>query len=319
MQKADITHYSIAVLAGGWSDEAEISLQSGGECLRALKQAGFSKVELFDIKNLDFIQRLQQHEFDVAFVALHGKYGEDGCIQGLLEILHIPYTGSGVLAAALGMSKDMAKLAFEHAHIPTPKDVCVHASDAIDDALVDAICSKLSLPVFVKPSNNGSSFGITRVVEPSELPAALHKALEVSSSALVEEEIRGTEITVPVLGNEHARALPIVEIRFDSDFYDISAKAEPAALHHVIPAELPKDVYARAQELAVRAHQALGCRGVSRSDFIVTPEGVPYILETNIIPGMTERSLIPDAARHAGMEFPELCLGLVENALEERA
>ena len=318
MQKSDIIHYSIAVLAGGWSDEAEISLQSGTECVRALKEAGFSHVELFDIKDLSFIQRLQSGEFDVAFVALHGKYGEDGCIQGLLEILHIPYTGSGVLASALGMSKDMAKLAYEHAHIPTPKACCVQAEDGTSEELVDTVLSQLQLPVFVKPTNNGSSFGISRVTDASELPDALQKALAVSSSALVEDEIKGTEITVPVLGNNHPHALPIVEIRFNSDFYDIAAKAEPASMHHVIPAELPEDVYRRAQDLACAAHVALGCKGVSRSDFIVTAEGVPYILETNIIPGMTERSLIPDAARHAGMSFAELCYGLVQNAVEDR-
>ena len=317
MQKTDVTHYRVAVLAGGWSDEAQISLQSGTECVKALKTAGFTTVEMFDVKDLSFIQRLAAHEFDIAFVAMHGRYGEDGCIQGLLEILHIPYTCSGVLASAMGTAKDIAKLAYENAGIPTPKDACLASDDEIDENVVQHIVDKLGLPLFVKPTDNGSSFGVFKVEEQKDLAGAIKEAQKTGTHVLIEQAIVGTEITVPVIGNHHPHALPIVEIVFNAPFYDIQAKAEPAALHHVIPARLDKDVYARAQELAERAHVALGCRGVSRTDFIVDKNGVPYALETNIIPGMTERSLIPDSAAHEGMGFPELCKRLVEYALEK--
>ena len=175
----------------------------------------------------------------------------------------------------------------------------------------------LGLPIFVKPATNGSSYGITKVTSASMLKDAIDLARAENDTALVEQCIEGMEITVPVLGNDDAEALPIVEIVTNAEYYDLKVKYEPGELHHVIPARLSEDVYAKAQEYAVRAHKTLGCKGVSRSDFIVTADGVPYILETNTIPGMTETSLLPDSARHAGIEFPELCRRIVELALEE--
>ena len=217
----------------------------------------------------------------------------------------------------MGTAKDIAKLAYENAGIPTPKDACLASDDEIDKNVVQHIVDKLGLPLFVKPTDNGSSFGVFKVEEQKDLADAIKEAQKTGTHVLIEQAIVGTEITVPVIGNHHPHALPIVEIVFNAPFYDIQAKAEPAALHHVIPARLDKDVYAHAQELAKQAHVALGCRGVSRTDFIVDENGVPYALETNIIPGMTERSLIPDSAAHEGMGFPELCKRLVEYALEK--
>lgn len=312
----DVTKNKVAVLAGGWSDEREISLNSGRACEKALRNAGFSSVELLDIAAPDFVTTLVNGQFDVAFVAMHGRYGEDGCIQGLLEILHLPYTFSGVLASAMGTEKDVAKAMYRTANIPTPEGVKVKPGQTYTTKELEDLVEWYGLPLFVKPAGNGSSYGITRVTDVSQLPQAIEHAGAQGDTVLIEQCIEGTEITVPVLGNEDAQALPIIEIVTGAEFYDIKVKYEPGELHHVIPARLDPEVYARAQDFAVRAHKVLGCRGVSRSDFIVTADGIPYILETNTIPGMTETSLLPDSARHAGIEFPELCRKIVEMALE---
>jgi D-alanine-D-alanine ligase len=317
MTKTDVTQNKVAVLAGGWSDEKDISMQSGTACANALREAGFKDVELLDVAAPDFVVRLAQGGYDVAFVAMHGHYGEDGCIQGLLEILHMPYTFSGVLASALGTEKEVAKSVYKAAGIPVPDGVDVAPDTRLTDEQADELVARLGLPIFVKPAANGSSFGVTRVTEASGLNDAIGKAGAQGDRVLLEACIEGTEITVPVIGNDDPQALPIVEIVFNSPFYDINAKYEPSSMHHVIPARIPEVAYRKAQEYAVAAHKALGCRGTSRSDFIVKEDGTPVILEINTIPGMTERSLIPDSARHAGIEFPELCKRFVEWALED--
>lgn len=316
MSTTDVLQKRIVVLAGGWSDEREISLDSGRACSTALKEAGFEQVELLDVAAEGFIERLVRGGFDVAFVALHGRYGEDGCIQGLLEILHLPYTFSGVLASAIATEKDVAKELYRAAHIPTPEGVDFAAGTIPTAVEVEALIARFGLPLFVKPAANGSSYGITRVTQASQLADAIRLAGKEGGRVLVEQSIEGTEVTVPVLGNTDPHALPIVEIVTGADFYDLTVKYEPSSLHHVIPARLESGIYARTQELAVKAHQALGCRGASRSDFIIRDDGTPYILETNTIPGMTETSLLPDSARHGGIEFPVLCRKLVEFALE---
>lgn len=316
MEREDVKRLRVAVLAGGWSDEREISLASGRSCAAALGAAGFPSVELIDAADPDFVSRISSGAYDVAFVAMHGRYGEDGCIQGLLEILHIPYTFSGVLASAMGTEKDAAKAIYRSAGIPCPRGIDVPAGRELSDNAIDALVEKLGFPMFVKPACNGSSFGVTRVTERGELRRALELAGSQGGRVLIEECVVGTEITVPVIGNADAQALPVVEIVTGAEFYDPRVKYEPASMHHVIPARLEPGVYAKAQDLAIRVHRALGCVGASRSDFIVTEEGQPVILETNTIPGMTEESLLPDSARHGGIEFPELCARFVELALE---
>lgn len=316
MEKTDVTQYSVAVLAGGWSDEREISLMSGKSCAKALGKAGFERVELFDVADDSFVARFAAGNFDAAFVAMHGHYGEDGCIQGLLEIMHIPYTFSGVLGSATGTEKEVSKMIYHAAGIPTPEGVDVPADADLSDAEIDELVERLGLPIFVKPAANGSSYGVTRVTDRDQLAQAIARAGAEGDRVLVESCIEGTEISVPVIGNDNATALPIIEVVTGADFYDSKVKYEPSELHHVIPARLPEATYARAQELAVRAHKALRCLGASRSDFIVNAEGEPIILETNTIPGMTENSLLPDSARHAGIEFPELCKKFVEWAIE---
>ncbi|MBM6676011.1 D-alanine--D-alanine ligase [Olsenella uli] len=318
MDREKLMGTRVAVIGGGWSDEREISLQSATECQRALREAGFQTVDLLDLAARDFVSRLMGGGYDVAFVALHGRYGEDGSIQGFLDILHIPYTFSGVAASSAAAEKQIAKAVFKDAGIPVPEGVDVPAGQALSEACVDSLVERLGLPMFVKPAANGSSFGVTRVTERGQLAAALEAAGAEGGRVLIESCVEGTEITVPVIGNEDAHALPIVEIVTGAAFYDLKVKYEPSSMHHVIPARLEPGVYARAQELAVRAHRALGCRGCSRSDFIVRADGTPVILETNTIPGMTAESLLPDSARHGGIEFPELCTRFVEYALEER-
>lgn len=319
MNTEELKSLRVVVLCGGWSDERDVSITSGTECRRALLESGFKKVDLLDIAEDRFAEKLAGGNYDVAFPALHGRFGEDGCIQGMLEVMHIPYAFSGVFASAVATQKEAAKVLYAKAGIRTPRGVDLPAGAQLTQEQKDALVSKLGLPLFVKPSGNGSSFGITRVTESSKLQEAVDLAGSEGERVLIEECVVGTEITVPVIGNADPHALPIVEIVTGADFYDVKVKYEPAELHHVIPARLAPAVYAKAQAAAVAAHKALGCAGCSRSDFIVTEMGEPVILETNTIPGMTPASLLPDSARHGGIEFPELCAKFIELAVEGRA
>lgn len=319
MNTEELKSMRVVVLCGGWSDERDVSITSGTECRRALLESGFKKVDLLDIAEDRFAEKLAGGNYDVAFPALHGRFGEDGCIQGMLEVMHIPYAFSGVFASAVATQKEAAKVLYAKAGIRTPRGVDLPAGAQLTQEQKDALVSKLGLPLFVKPSGNGSSFGITRVTESSKLQEAVDLAGSEGERVLIEECVVGTEITVPVIGNDDPHALPIVEIVTGADFYDVKVKYEPAELHHVIPARLAPAVYAKAQAAAVAAHKALGCAGCSRSDFIVTEMGEPVILETNTIPGMTPASLLPDSARHGGIEFPELCAKFIELAVEGRA
>lgn len=316
MDRHELLSKKVVVICGGWSDERDISILSANECHDALLEAGFGTVDVIDLASRDFIPRLMSGGYDAAFVAMHGSYGEDGCVQGLLEVLHMPYTFSGVAASAVASEKQLSKAVYEAAKIRAPRGVDLAAGTVLTEDQVDSLVGELGLPLFVKPAANGSSFGITRVTERADVNDAISRASEGGGRVLIEECVEGTEITVPVIGNDEPRALPIVEIVTGAEFYDLKVKYEPSSMHHVIPARLKPGVYAKAQDLAVRAHRALGCRGCSRSDFIVTAEGEPVILETNTIPGMTAESLLPDSARHGGIEFPELCTKFVEYALE---
>ena len=316
MTRDELHKLNVVVLSGGWSDEREISMDSGRACMKALREAGFEHVTLLDVADEGFVKAISEGGYDVAFVAMHGRYGEDGCIQGFLEILHIPHTFSGVLGSSAGTEKDVSKLLYQTANIPCPRGTTLAPGKIPSMEESEFLVGQFGLPLFVKPAANGSSYGITRVTEASQIPDAVRLAGETGGPVLIEKRIAGMEITVPVIGNDDPVALPIVEIVTGAAFYDLKVKYEPSALHHVIPARLPPKVAELAQARAVAAHKALRCRGCSRSDFIVTDEGEPIILETNTIPGMTETSLLPDSARHAGIEFPELCTRFIEMALE---
>ncbi len=317
MAELDILKAKIALISGGWSDEREISLSSGRACEKALRIAGFDSIDFIEVGKDDFATKLAQGNYDIAFIAMHGKFGEDGCIQGLLEMLHIPYTFSGVLASAICADKDMSKLVYQKASVPCPQGYVFTNPEELDEDKLEEVVNKLGLPLFVKPATNGSSYGITRVTDKSQLTDAIELACKDGDKALVEQCIEGVEITVPVIGNEEVFALPIIEINTGAEFYDLKVKYEPTHLHHIIPAQsLSEESYKLAQEYACRAHRALGCSGASRSDFIVKADGEPVILETNSIPGMTASSLLPDSARSFGIEFPDLCRKFVELALD---
>lgn len=311
---SNLLHKRIAVLWGGWSDERPISRESAQACFEALMEAGFTSVEMLDVAERSCAERLTAGEFDVAFVAMHGPFGEDGCIQGLLEILHIPFTFSGVLASAMASDKEISRWVYEENGIPLAKGTSVR--DASSET-IERVLAELELPLFVKPAVNGSSHGVSKVREAAELGPAIALALQSSNHAVVEEAVSGMEITVPVIGGKEPQALSVIEVVTGAEFYDLKVKYEPSELHHVIPARLPEETLAEAQRLAVLAHTALGCWGASRSDFIVTADGTPVILETNTIPGMTRTSLLPDSAARTGIPFPELVKRFVAWALEK--
>lgn len=305
----------IAVLAGGTSDEREISLASGKNVVHALTEAGYGSVELIDPAAPTFLEHMTGDGWDAAFVALHGIGGEDGRIQHVLEFLGIPYTASSPLASGIAMDKDLSKLLYRRAGLPVAPSVTFGHADMPPLEEIVAVVGEQS---FVKPVVNGSSYGISLAKDPSELANAIEVAFEHGEKVMVEKRVFGTECSVAAVGDgETLRALPVVEILVpeQSEFYDLEVKyADPKDLHR-IPACLPENVYTQVQEIACRAHEALGLYGISRTDVIVTEDG-PVILETNNIPGMTPESLVPDEARHAGIPFSELCAELVDLALK---
>jgi D-alanine-D-alanine ligase len=257
---------------------------------------------------------------DVVFIALHGKGGEDGTIQGMLELLGLPYTGSGVLASALAMDKAMTKHLFRSAGIPVLEDLLVRRGQALDPAALTAgVCQLLGgFPVFVKPNAEGSTFGCTLVASSAELPGAIEIALQYDALAIIERYARGMEITVGVLGNtgeaEGLEALPVIEIVPKAAYYDYESKYAEGGSEHIIPARLSEALLRRAQEIALRCHELLGCRGMSRTDMIVAGQEL-VVLEVNTIPGMTPTSLLPQAAAHAGIPFSQLLDRLIASAL----
>lgn len=300
---------------GGRSSEREISLKTGEQVIQALKNKGHEVIGL-DVAD-DFVTALVETKPDVCFIALHGRFGEDGTIQGLLELFGIPYTGSGVLASALGMDKVASKKIFAVDGIPTPKFAFLDKGEYLADAEAsrERIAAGVTLPAVVKPSREGSTIGMSIVKSEEELSSALDLAFKHDERVLVESFVDGVEITVGVLGND-PQALPTLEIVSHTDFFDYDTKYTSGLSEHIIPARLPEAAQLKSQELAVKAHQAIGCRGFSRVDLIVDPTGAPYVLEVNTIPGMTELSLFPDAAKAAGLDFDELVEKLVELALE---
>jgi len=253
---------------------------------------------------------------DVAFLALHGPYGEDGTIQGMLDLLGIPYVGSGTLASALAMDKVMAKKVLAADGIPVPRGIAVDAAEFRRDPDGQTCrAAAAAMPAVVKPSRQGSSIGMTLVDDPAGMRVALEEALKFDTQALVEERLRGTEITVGVVGNRELQALPVVEIVPKRAFFDYRAKYDPGLSDEICPARIPAEATQAAQTLAVRTHRALGCRGLSRTDMILTEKG-PVVLELNTMPGMTVNSLLPKAAKADGIPFGELLDRLVRLALE---
>lgn len=255
---------------------------------------------------------------DVAFLALHGPFGEDGTVQGMLDLLGIPYVGSRTLASALAMDKVMAKTLLRAEGIPAPRDVVVERRTfRADPAGTARHAAGEVLPAVVKPVRQGSSIGMSIVHVAEEMRPALEEAFAHDSRAIAEERIEGTELTVGVIGNRELTALPVVEIVPKREFFDYRAKYDPELCDEICPARVAPEVVTRVQELALRAHRALGCRGLSRVDLIHSATRGPFVLEVNTLPGMTVNSLLPKAARAAGIPFGELLHRLVELALED--
>ncbi len=298
----------VTVLMGGFSAEREVSLTSGAACARALAAAGYTVSTLDVPRDVRAIVAGIPKDTDVVFNALHGRFGEDGCIQGILDIMGVPYTHSGRLASALAMDKPMAKHVFASAGIPV-------AADALVDRDTYNAADPLPRPYVLKPFNEGSSVGVRIVHHGDNRQPFTAESWPYGSHAMAEEYIPGREVTVAVLGD---RALGVTEICPAEGFYDYAAKYTEGKAVHVCPAQLPPGVAELAQDYAVRAHRALGCRGASRADFRLDdsdPERIRcVILEVNTQPGMTPLSLVPEQARAAGMTFEELVSWMVENA-----
>lgn len=314
MAVLDPSQCRVALLAGGRSNEREISLASGKGAQEALETAGFP-VTVIDPANKEDLKRLIDEPFDVAFLCMHGKFGEDGTIQGLLDVLNIPYTCSGVWSSALAMDKSKTKVFYERNGVPTPPSLTVFSGDVVEP---DAVIEKLGEKVVVKPATEGSAIGVFIVEGKEEIEAALKKAFEIDSEVLIERYIKGREFTVAVLGNEDAVAFPVIEIVPKSDFYDFESKYAVGGSQHICPAHISDELADRLKDAAIAAHKALSCSGTSRSDFLMEEDGTFWVLETNTIPGMTATSLLPDAAKAAGITFPQLCTKLVEYALAEQ-
>ena len=298
---------TIAVLMGGISAEREISLRSGVNVVSALKRAGV-KTYGVDVRGWEDLVALERRRPDAVLLVLHGTGGEDGAIQGALQWMNIPYGGSDVLASALAMDKARSKELFKSLGLPT-------APWALLRSPQDPLPKGLRTPVVVKPNRQGSTVGISIVRQAAELPQTIRRAFGHDTQVLVEKFCPGREITVGVLVDQ---ALPVIEIVPKTEFYDYEAKYAPGRSEHIIPARLSTAALAKAQTLALQAHRALGCRGVSRTDFIVAQDGTMNILELNTLPGMTATSLLPDAARAAGISDEELVLRLAVDALEPR-
>lgn len=309
----DPKNMRIALLAGGTSGERQISLASGQGAGEALKEAGFNIVML-DPANKEDLKVLIDESFDAAFLCMHGKGGEDGTLQGMLELLGIPYTGPGVWSSSTAMNKSKSKLHYAEAGIPTPGSITMRSKSDYTPQQIEAM---LGSHVVVKPAAEGSALGVTIVDGIGQVEAALDEAFAIDREVLVERFVDGTELTVAVLGNEDAQALPVIEIVPQNEFYDFESKYAPGCSQHICPARIDDETTKQVQELALTAHKALECTGMSRTDIILDREGQGWVLETNTLPGMTATSLLPDAGRAAGISFSELCSKLIEYALEE--
>lgn len=301
------------MLAGGASGERPISLKSAEGAKEALEEAGYAVTQLDPSQAAD-LMRLIEGDFHVAFLALHGKGGEDGAIQGFLQTIGLPYTCSGIWGSAVAIDKTRAKVFYREEGIPTPASAVVSREDDYD---VSEIVEKLGDKVVVKAATEGSSIGVYIVEGEKALEGAIAEALDIDKKALLEQYVAGTELTCVVMGSgENAQALPVIEIIPQNASYDFESKYAPGGSKHVCPARIDEEATLKVQKLAVRAHNVLGCEGVTRTDFLLDEKGEAWALETNTVPGMTATSLLPDAARAVGVSFPELTTMMVQMALD---
>jgi D-alanine-D-alanine ligase len=310
-----MTSKHVLVLKGGKSTEKEVSLRSGAAVAAALREAGFRVTELDPAtEGLDSIAAIRP---DVAFIALHGIGGEDGAIQGCLEWLGIPYTGPGIAASALCLDKILTKKVLVLSQVSTPDFLEIPLNGDADFYAREAI-EKLGLPLVLKSSRQGSSIGTVIPRTPEEVAPAIRELFSYKDNILAEKFLSGMELTVPVMGNDSLRVLPIIEITSDGSFYDYHSKYTPGKSRHIIPARITPQQDTALRQLAEVAYRATGCKGLARVDMMLDETGKGYVIEINTSPGMTETSLFPDAAKHAGISFAQLVTRLVELALENK-
>lgn len=310
---------NVAVLMGGKSSEHEISLMSGMEVVKNLDSKKYQVKSVVITKDgKSFIYNSKRYPLgqlltvncQLFFIAMHGPYGEDGKIQGLLEVMGIHYTGSGVLASALGMNKIYSRKIFTHSGLKVPETAVFNHGDS-----QSKIFKTLKYPVFVKPTNQGSSVGTSKAKNKNELEKALKTALSFSSPILIEEYIQGTEVTCAILGNDKLIALPLVEIVPKKEFFDLEAKYDAKLTEEICPARISKTQTKKAQQAALTAYKSLDCKGFGRVDMIIKGNNI-YVLEVNTIPGLTPVSLFPKAAKAAGITYPKLLDKVIQLALE---
>lgn len=295
---------TIGILMGGFSSEREISLKSGNAVSTALSSLGY-KIKNIDISSPDIFQS-RHPEFDIAFIALHGKFGEDGGIQAILDLYGIIYTGSGVEASQRAMDKFATKETFVKHKIPTAEYVIL----TNEQCLVTNF--PFTYPIVVKPRAEGSSVGVSIIQETNQLENALKEVSRYGSDILIEKYIAGREVTVGILGDN---TLPVIELKPKQSFYNYEAKYQDTRTEYIVNPDLPENVIKEIQAISLSAHKSLGCSGISRVDLIYSEQRGPIVLEVNTIPGLTERSLLPKAARAINIEFPQLCERIIELAL----
>jgi D-alanine-D-alanine ligase len=303
----------IAVLRGGRSAEREVSQRSGAQVEKALAGRGHQVTGTdLDLETWDV---LRDGGFDCVFNALHGRLGEDGTVQGMLELLGLPYTGSGVLASALCMDKARASSVMAGAGLHVPEFAELEIKAGVSADVVARLVQRFGLPMVVKPVREGSTIGLTIAHDADDVASGLVLAARYDRRVLIQRFAAGTEITLGILATPDLQVLPTLEIVSDNPVYDYDAKYTPGKSHHIIPARIPEAARAAASDAAGRAFTLLGCSGMGRVDVIVDAEGTPWLLEVNTVPGLTELSLLPDAARAAGIPFDELCQRLVDHAV----
>ena len=307
----------VVVLMGGPSSEAEISRLTGNAILKALKEKNYN-AEGMEFVPQTVVEDIKNSGCDIVFNAIHGKYGEDGRLAGILDTLAIPYTSCGVLSSAITMDKVATKHLFRSTGISTPRSLVYRKYDYLKNKnLADEILNTFSLPVVVKAASQGSSIGVEIVEKVEDLHFALENSFKYDEAILIEEFIKGRELSIPVIGNHEKKALPIIEITTNSGRYDYKSKYTKGESHHIIPAPISDELTAKVQKLCVDACTVADCRGVVRVDVMLSEDDVPYALEINSVPGMTETSLVPDSAQYAGISFVDLCEMILNMAVEK--
>ncbi len=306
----------VVVLMGGKSAEREVSLRSGAAVAQGLKRKGYEVKEV-DL-NKKAIQEIMDYAPDVVFIAMHGKDGEDGHVQGVLEILEIPYTGSDVATSAICMNKLLSKKLLSYEGIPTAEFIIFDRRDGQSlEEIKQAALEKLGVPLVVKAATQGSSIGVSIVKDQAGIIPATELAFSYDKVIFMEKYIEGTEVTVTVVGNEQPVVYPLIEITSENEFFDFESKYTPGMCAHIIPARIDDAIKEKLELLAARIYRSLNCRGFARIDFMIDGEGRPYFLEINNIPGMTEMSLVPDSARAAGISFDDLVDHIIQLALQD--